>query len=83
MEAIKIKAMYRNGVLEPEEPLVLSEGENVMVIIEPCSDFSEEKKMRCFQAAAGSWKEITDKHLEEDIYRLRRLKTRPEIESWQ
>ncbi len=82
MESIKIKAMYRNGVLEPEEPLVLSEGENVMIIIEPCSDISEEKKIRCFQAAAGSWKEITDKHLEEDIYRLRRLRTRPEIESW-
>ncbi len=44
MEAIKIKAMYRNGVLEPEEPLVLSEGENVTVIIESRSDFSEEKK---------------------------------------
>ena len=83
MESIKIKAMYRNGVLEPEEPLVLSEGENVMIIIEPCSDISEEKKIRCFQAAAGSWKEITDKHLEEDICRLRRLRTRPEIESWQ
>ena len=83
MEAIKIKAMYRNGVLEPKEPLVLSEGENVTVIIEPCSDISEEKKIRCFQAAAGSWKEITDQHLEDDIYRLRRLKTRPEIETWQ
>lgn len=73
MEAKKNKAIYRNGVLEPEEPLVLSEGENVTVIIEPCSDFSEEKKMRCFQAAAGSWKEITDQHLEDGIYRLRLL----------
>ena len=44
MEAIKIKAMYRNGVLEPEEPLVLPEGENVTVIIESRSDISEEKK---------------------------------------
>ena len=83
MEVIKIKAMYRNGVLEPEEPLVLSEGENVTVIIEPCSDFSEQERVRRFKAAAGSWQEITDKHLEEDIYRLRRLRTRPEIKSWQ
>ena len=73
MEAIKIKAMYRNGVLEPEEPLVLSEGENVTVIIESCSDFSEQESVRRFKAAAGSWKEITDKHLAEDIYKMRRL----------
>ncbi|MCY3684437.1 MAG: antitoxin family protein [Gemmatimonadetes bacterium] len=83
METIKIKAMYRNGVLEPEEPLVLPEGENVTVIIESRSDISEEKKIRCFRAAAGSWKEITDKRLKEDIHKLRRLRTRPEIESWQ
>ena len=51
MEAIKIKAMYRNGVLEPEEPLVLSEGENVTVIIESCSDFSEEKTTSLSQIA--------------------------------
>ena len=73
MEAKKNKAIYRNGVLEPEEPLGLSEGENVTVIIESRSDFSKEEKMQCFQAAAGSWKEITDKHLEGDIYRLRLL----------
>ena len=79
----KIRATYRQGVLEPNEPLVLPEGEEVMVIIEPAPDLSERENARRFQAAAGSWKAVVDERLLEDIYALRRLKTRPEIEPWQ
>ncbi len=79
----KIVATYRRGLLEPEEPLALTEGEKVTLVIEPQAPLSEDEKLRRFRSSAGSWKGVVDDDLEEYLLTLRRLKTRPEIEPWQ
>lgn len=79
----KIRATYRHGKLEPEEPLGLTEGEKVTLVIEPSAPLSDTEKLELLRSAAGGWKDIVDEGLEEYLRDLRKLKTRPEVEPWQ
>lgn len=77
------KAMYHGGILELKESLALKEGEEVTVVAEVSPSLPETEKMESLRSAAGGWKDIVDEDIEDYLYALRRLRSRPEVESWQ
>ena len=76
-----IKAIYRNGIIEPLEKIDLADGAEITVMLEdvPVS-LSEKERWECFLSSAGSWKDIVDERFLDEIYRQRSLRTRPEVE---
>ena len=78
-----VKAVYHDGVLELKEPLALSNGAEVTVVIEPAASLSEDEQWERFRAAAGAWQGIVDSSIKDELRALRHLKTRPEVPPWQ
>lgn len=77
-----IKAIYHTGMLKLNEPLDFKAGEEVIVTVAPSSSLSEAERRALLLSTAGGWKDIVDEDLEEYLYALRRVKTRPEVEPW-
>ena len=85
-----VRAIYHHGVLELREPLDVTEGEEVTVSVTPGSEMtlterrelSDTEKRELLLSVAGGWKDIVDENFEEELYEMRRLKTRPEVEPW-
>ncbi len=75
-----IKAVFRNGLIEPLEPLDLNDGAEITVTLEDMSPpLSEEERRKRFLSSAGGWKGIVDEKFLDEIYRQRSLRTRPEV----
>lgn len=75
-----IKAIYRNGVIEPLEDIDLADGIEITVTLEDVSPpLSEEERRKRFLSSAGGWKDIVDEKFLDEIYRQRSLRTRPEV----
>jgi len=75
-----IKAIYRNGVIEPLEEIDLADGIEITVTLEDVSPpLSEEERRKRFLSSAGGWKDIVDEKFLDEIYRQRSLRTRPEV----
>src|SRR5207244_3323143 len=71
-----IRARYREGKLEPLEPLGLEEGAEVMLTV----DHPEPPPavIDPITASAGAWKDLLDcEQFEKDVYESRLLQTRP------
>lgn len=76
-----IKARYRNGVIEPLEEIDLADGTEITVTLEDAlPPLSAQERQKRFISSAGSWKDIVDEKLLDEIYRQRELHTRPEVE---
>ena len=70
-----IRARFSNGVLEPLEPLDLTEGAEVLIDIDREPSAEDEEASR---SAAGGWKDAVDcDKLIRDIYESRLVSTRP------
>ncbi len=75
-----IKAVFRNGLIEPLEILDLDDGAEITVTLEDISPpLSEEERRNRFLSSAGGWKDIVDEKFLDEIYRQRSLRTRPEV----
>lgn len=75
-----IKARYRNGVIEPLEEIDLADGAEITITLDYVSpSLSEEERQKRFLSSAGGWKDIVDEKFLDEIYRQRRLRTRPEV----
>jgi len=75
-----IKAIYRNGLIEPLEEIDLDDGVEITVTLEDVSpQLSEEERRKRFLSSAGGWKDIVDEKFLDEIYRQRSLRTRPEV----
>ena len=73
-----IRARYREGKLEPLEPLEMEEGAEVTVTVdrpEPSPAATNP-----ITATAGAWKDLLDcEQFEKDVYDSRLIQTRPEV----
>ena len=71
-----IRARVKRGVLEPLEPLELTEGEEVTLTIMPTPS---RPRADWLTRTAGGWTGLVDgEKLKRDIYESRSLITRPE-----
>ena len=71
-----IRARVKRGVLEPLEPLGLTEGEEVTVTISPAPSKSDSDWLT---HTAGGWAGLVDgEKLKRDVYESRSFVTRPE-----
>ena len=73
-----IRALYREGKLEPLEPLEIGDQTGVTVTIsypEPASAEADP-----ILASAGAWRDLLDcEQFEKNIYESRLIQTRPEV----
>ena len=72
------KARYRNGVIEPLEPLSMDEGKEIAVTVIELPSFANTGEDPILKTA-GTWKGLVDcEELKRNIYADRLLQTRPE-----
>ena len=75
-----IKAIYRNGVIEPLEEIELKDGSEITVTLEDTlTPLTEKERKKRFLSSAGSWRDIVDESFLDEIYRQRGLHTRLEV----
>ena len=75
-----IKAIYRNGIIEPLEEIDLADGAEITVTLEDTlTSLTEEERKKRFLSSAGSWRDIVDESFLDEIYRQRNLHTRSEV----
>jgi len=73
-----IRARYREGKLEPLEPLEMEEGAEVTVTVDHLEPSSA--AIDPIGATAGAWKDLLDcEQFEKDVYESRLLQTRPDV----
>ena len=76
-----IKAIYKNGIIEPLEKVDIADGAEITITLSDAHPLLDEGKEReRFLSSAGSWKDIVDEKFLEDIYHQRNLHTRPGVE---
>lgn len=71
-----IKGKYKKGVVEPLEPVELSENETFEIIV-------PEKKVEndsAFLSSFGMWKDLVAEEFIEEVYRERARGSRPPID---
>jgi len=74
-----IKAVYKNGRIEPMEEIDLAEGAEITVTVDTSQPPPEEERLERFLSSAGSWKGLVDEDFIDEIYRQRSLRTRSEV----
>ena len=75
-----IRAIYRNGLIEPLEEIDLADGVEITITLEEISpSLSAAERRERFLSSAGSWKDIVDEEFLPQVYRQRNLHTRPEV----
>lgn len=75
-----IRAIYRNGLIEPLEEIDLADGVEITITLEEISpSLSEAERRERFLSSAGSWKDIVDEEFLPQVYSQRNLHTRPEV----
>jgi predicted DNA-binding antitoxin AbrB/MazE fold protein len=73
-----IRALYREGKLEPLEPLEIEDRTEVTVTV-TCPETSA-AEADSITASAGAWRDLLDcERFEKDVYDSRLIRTRPEI----
>ena len=74
-----IKAVYKNGRIEPMEEINLAEGAEITVTVDTSQPVFEAERLEHFLSSAGSWKGLIDEDFIDEIYRQRSLRTRSEV----
>jgi predicted DNA-binding antitoxin AbrB/MazE fold protein len=75
---ITVKARYRQGRIEPLEPLDLEEGKDIIVTVEYSETMEPNEEPTV--STAGAWKDLLDcEAFEQEVYQNRLVQTRPEV----